>query len=172
LETASISGCLPVRKCHPFDVERLLLRGQLGRLAGIDADNDDLEILAGVHLHHLQCAGQAVHLLRAEHGAVVIDQREDGGVFAEVVAQPHRVAMVVYKLGVQRQRAVQMLLHADLLQHLRQLVAGVLAHLLVAVAGDLRACGRAEQRAADRGHHRRPCHRAPNCRLLHHRCCS
>ena len=53
---------------------------------------------------------------------------------AEVVAQPDRLARLIDKLRIQRKLLVQMLRDADLLQHLRQLVAGVLALLLVAVA--------------------------------------
>ena len=38
----------------------LLGRGQVRALGGIDADHDDVEVLAGNVAHHLQRAGQAV----------------------------------------------------------------------------------------------------------------
>ena len=125
-----------------LQVEGLLLRCDLRRLAGVDADEDDLEVLARSQPYHLQRAGNAVHLLGAEHGAVIVNQREDGGALAEVIAQAHGLAGVVDELRVQWKHLVQALRHADALQHLRQLITAVLARLLVAVAGDLSASGR------------------------------
>ncbi len=132
-----------------LQVEGLLPGGDLRRLAGVDADEDDVEVLARSEMHHHQSAGNAVHLLRAEHGAVVIDQRQNRGALAEVVAQAHGLARVVDELRVQRKHLVQALRDADLLQYLRQLIAGVLTRLLVSVAGYLAARGGSQQRTAE-----------------------
>ena len=53
----------------------------------VDADRDDVELLADVEVQHLQRAGDAVEHLRAEHRALVIDQREQHRPLAEVVAE-------------------------------------------------------------------------------------
>ena len=84
---------------------------------------------------------------------------------AEVVAQPHRLAGVVDELRVQRKLLVQMLLHADLLQH--RAAAGrrcsrpsPCRHSWRPAPSTPSAQQQRAERCADR---RRPCHRPPNC---------
>ena len=47
----------------PLQVDALLGRGQVSALAGIDADNNYIEVLAGNKLDHLQGACQPVQFL-------------------------------------------------------------------------------------------------------------
>jgi hypothetical protein len=96
------------------------------------------------------------------------DQREDGGALAEVVAQAHGLARVVDELRVQRKHLVQALRHAHALQHLRQLIAAVLARLFVAVAGDLSARRRSQQRTAEGRANPAPRYCPPNCSTVPH----
>jgi hypothetical protein len=52
----------------------------------------------------------------------------------EVVSQLDRLAAFIHKRRVQRKLLIQVLRNPNLLQNLRQLVPGILACLLVAVA--------------------------------------
>ena len=55
-------ACVPVMKCQPlavsgcpyvFTYSRFLAAARSVPLGGIDADHDDVEILAGTEVHHL-----------------------------------------------------------------------------------------------------------------------
>ena len=58
--------------------------------------------LPGRQLNHLERARQPVQLFRAEHRAVVVDQRQQGRLLAEVVAEMNRLAGLIDKRGVKR----------------------------------------------------------------------
>jgi hypothetical protein len=73
---------------------------------------------------------------------------------AEVVAQPNLLASIVDKLRIERKLLVEVLIDLDLLQHGRKLIAGVLAGLLITVAGDLGMSRR--ERGAQRRTEREP----------------
>ena len=87
---------------------------------------------------------------------------------AEVVAQPDRLAGLIDKLRVQRKRLIQVLRHADVLQHGGQLVAAVLARLL---------CRRSSRPARSTSAHSSsariralPAIASPNCPPVPHAC--
>ena len=73
-------------------VGRLLVGGEAEVVFRVDADDDDVEVLAGVERQGLQRAGHAVQDLRAEHRALVIREREHHGTGAEVLPELHVAA--------------------------------------------------------------------------------
>ena len=62
-----------------LEVLALLLRCGGGGVGGVDGDDDDVEVLAGLVADHFERAGQAFELFRAEHRAGVVDEGEDCG---------------------------------------------------------------------------------------------
>ena len=64
-----------------------MARGELRCFPGIEADGDDLEILAGFLRHDADRARQAVQRLGAEHGAAVIHERQHHRAPAEEATQ-------------------------------------------------------------------------------------
>ena len=129
-----------------LEVNALASGGDVGSLGGIDADDDDVEVLAGNKLDHLESAGETVELLGTEHGALVVNERENGGALAEVAAQLDGFAHIVGEGEVERQLLVEALLDAHTLEDRRTVVGG--AHLLFAVAGDLRRRRQTKQECA------------------------
>src|SRR5260370_41851439 len=79
LSGEEVPACGSLRTAVALQVKGLLLRRLLRRLAGIDADDDDIEVLARRELHHLERAGKTVQPFGAEHGAAVVDKRNHGG---------------------------------------------------------------------------------------------
>ena len=104
------------RAAIALQISALLGRGQIRGLGGIDADHDNVEVLAGSEPHHLESAGEAVELFRAEHGALVVDQRQDGRLLAEVTGQRHLFSRVVSKREAEWQLRVEPLIDADAVQ--------------------------------------------------------
>ena len=92
------------------------------------------DLFAAASRYHLERTGEAVEFLRAQHRAVVIHQGKNRGMLAEVVSETDRLAGVVDKLRIHRELLIQTLRHSDLLQDLRQPVAGVFAGLLISIA--------------------------------------
>ena len=107
---------------RPIVHQRGFLRSRRHRfVARIEADEDHVEVLARGEREHLRRARDAVHHLRAEHRAAVIDERQDDRpLAAEVVRERHVAAVFILELRVERQRRVEVLLERDVLE-LRQL---------------------------------------------------
>src|SRR5882762_1553603 len=76
--------------------------GELGRFSRIDTDADDLEIAARFERHPTQTANQTVQYLRAQHGALVIDQRQDHRLAAEELRQRRLVAVLITEFEIER----------------------------------------------------------------------
>ena len=106
-----------------FHVLALLCCGQIGALGGIDADHDDVEVLAGKVANHFQSAGQAVEFLGAQHGAAIVNQRKNRRAPAEVGTQRDLLACVVSKRQVERQLRVEMLVDAHAAENRRRFAA-------------------------------------------------
>jgi hypothetical protein len=65
----------------------LFFRGcECGGFGGIDAYENDIELIAGFPFHRAKTIGCAVKDEGAEHRAFVISQDEDGGFCAEIIA--------------------------------------------------------------------------------------
>ncbi len=154
-----------IRASVPLQVGALLGRGQVRALARIDAHHNHIEVLAGYEAHHLQGPCQPVQFLRAQHGALVVNQRQNRRTLAEVAAQLHLLPMVVGKGERKRQLPIQILRNPHAVQNRRRLVVRR-AHLLVAVTGDLRHQTRDRRRRAKprrHGHrHRRASPTSPH----------
>ena len=127
-EVPAIGG---FRMAVALEVFAFLGRGQISALAGIDADHDHVEVLAGNEVDHLQGAGEAVHLLGAEHGAAVVDQGQNRRPLAEVAAQGDLPAGIVSEGEAERQLLVEALGNADPVEERGRLVVDG-AHLLFA----------------------------------------
>ena len=102
------------------DVTGFLRRGGRRRVARIEADGDDLEILAGLEREHVERAREPVDDERAEHRAVVVREHQHDRPRPEVVAERHGTAGFVPEGGVERDLQVQVLVEADLAQRRRQ----------------------------------------------------
>ena len=85
-------------------------RRLLRRFARIEADRDHIVILARRERQDFGRPHHAIQDLRAQHRAVVIDQRQHHGTLAEVLAQLHRIAVFVPERRVERQLRIQPLL--------------------------------------------------------------
>ncbi len=101
------------------DIPGFLRRGGRRRVARIEADGDDLEILAGLEREHIERARQAVDDQRAQHRAVVVREHHHDGSLAEVIAERHRLARLVPERRVERHRFVEVLIEPDLAQRRR-----------------------------------------------------
>ena len=94
-----------------------MLGGGLGGVLGIEADGDDFEVLAGIERDGLQAAGQAVQDLGAEHGAAVIDGRQDHRLAAlEEGGERNVAAGFVLEVEVERDLLIEPLIDADAYQ--------------------------------------------------------
>ena len=98
------------------DVVLLLGGGHLGSFARIEAHGDYVEFIADIELYQAHGAGESGQSLAAQHGAVVINQVEDQGLVAEIVAQLHGLAGFVAEGEIGRDLRVEMLLDADVLE--------------------------------------------------------
>ena len=103
-----------------LEVDGLLRRRRGRRVVRVEADGDDLEILARIQRHHAERARQAVDHLRAQHRAVVVREHHHHRLAAEVVAETHGRARLVAERRVERHALVDVLIEADLAQRLRQ----------------------------------------------------
>src|ERR1035441_782867 len=137
-----------------LQVDPLLGRGQFRPFGGIDAHDNYIEVLAGNELHHLQCARQAIQFLRAQHGALIVNQRQNRRAPTKVTRQLHLLAGVVGEGERERQLLIQVLRNAHAVQDRRRLVVDR-TYLLVAIAGDLRRQVRNQCRRAECRHNRR-----------------
>jgi hypothetical protein len=99
-----------------LEVFLLLGGGDRGRFLRVEADRDDVELIADVELHHLHGAAESGEGFAAEHGAVVVDQVQDQRLRSEVVAESDGVAGVVDKGEICGNLSVEMLLNADVLE--------------------------------------------------------
>ena len=123
--SALIDSAEPVRKCQPcsgvgasvaLEIFGFLCGGDFGRFSRIEADGDDVELVADVELDHLHRAAEAGERFSAKHGAVVVDEVEDQRLLAEVVAEFDGAACVVDEGEIGGNLRVEMLLDADVLQ--------------------------------------------------------
>jgi hypothetical protein len=149
-----------------LQIDALLSCGQIRSLGGINADHDHAEVLAGHKAHHLQRARQPVQLLRAKHGALVINQRQNRRLLAEVTRQLHLLACIVGEGERERQLLIEPLRNPHLAQNIRRLVAHR-RHLLLVVARYLRRQRRHEDSRAQRDN-RRASPASPNCTCALH----
>ena len=111
-----VPALLGARPLVGVEVDRLLGRRHHRGLARVEADGDDVELLAGGLLEHAQPAHQPVEDLGAEHRALVVDEGQHHRPGAEVLAQPHLAPGLVAEGGVERQLGVELLVESHLLQ--------------------------------------------------------
>ena len=83
-------------------------------LARVEAHHDDVELAAGLEVHHRERADQPVEHLRAEHRALVVRERDHDRPLAEVVAEPHLLAGLVDERQIQRQLPIEVLIDVNL----------------------------------------------------------
>src|SRR5579864_6001875 len=93
-----------------------LFGGSLGRVMRVEADGDDVEFFAHVELHHAQRILESAEHLSTKHGAGKVDQVEDDGLLAEVVAEADGAAEAVGEGQVRGNRLIQILPHTDIFQ--------------------------------------------------------
>src|SRR5438270_495425 len=81
---------------------------------GVEADGDDVEFFAHVELHHAQRILESAENLSTKHGAGEVDQVEDDGLLAEVVAEANGAAEVVGEGQIRGNGLTELLQHADI----------------------------------------------------------
>ena len=101
-----------------------LFGGNLGRVMGVEADGDDVEFLAHFELHHAQRILESAENLSTKHGAGEVDQVEDDGLLAEVVAEADGAAEIVGEGQIRGNGLIEILPHADIFQSGRADVGG------------------------------------------------
>ena len=99
-----------------LDVHGLLLRGELGAFAGVDADRNDVEVLARPEFDHLEGADESIQLLGTEHRAGIVDDRENNRPFAEIIAKLDARPGLIAKGCVEGYLLVETLMDEDLAQ--------------------------------------------------------
>ena len=110
-----------------------LLGGHLRRLAGIEADENNLVVAAGIEGEHAQHADDTLFHLIAEHRAAVINEGENYGLLPEILTEPNAAAGLVAEEELQRHRPVERRRKSDVLQsrgHGRSSRAGVAGNCL------------------------------------------
>ena len=119
-------------------------------------------------MDHGERLGQTVELFRAEHGALVVDQREDCRLTRlKVVAEVDRLASLIGKAGAQRNLRIEMLLHLGAVENRGEFVAVLIPGLLVAGGRYLSGKGR-HQSAAECEHLKQADGLANWCLEIHH----
>src|ERR1041385_35114 len=102
-----------------------LRRGVARGVARIDADGDDLVLLAGIELQRGERGDDALHDHAAEHRAAVVHEDEEERLRAvRVLAEADDAPRLIAEHRVERQLRVEMLLDADFAGELRRGVAG------------------------------------------------
>ena len=102
---------------RPVIQVRALLRVRgLGRVARVEADQDDVELLAGRERQHLERRRDAVQHLRAQHRALVVHERQHDRPLPEVIAERHVAARLVLEPHVERQSIAQPLFERHVLE--------------------------------------------------------
>ncbi len=97
-----------------------LFRGHVRRFAGIEADENNIIVAAGIEAEHAERADHALLDLIAEHRAAVVDEREDHRLLlAEIVAELHAAAGFVAEREVQGHGTVERWFETDVLQSAR-----------------------------------------------------
>ena len=127
-----------LRMVVALDVHRLLRSRKVGRLRWVDADRNDVEVLAGAEFDHLEGADEAIQLLGTEHRAGVVNDRENNRPFAEIIAKLDGCPGFIAKDCVQGCLLVETLMDENLVQNRRRMIDRDLAHLFIAVRGNLR----------------------------------
>ena len=94
----------------------LFLRGPFRRITRIKTDEDHFVVAAGVEGKHAQRANHTLLHLIAEHGAAVIDERQDHGLPVKVVAKLDAAAGFVLERNVKGHLAAELGLEAHVLQ--------------------------------------------------------
>src|SRR5438445_9578567 len=98
----------------------LFLRcGHLGRFAGIEADENDFVVAAGIERKHAQSADDAHLNLVAQHRAIVINKGEDYGLLTEELAKLNAAAGFIPKMQVEGHLAVKRRLESHVAQSRR-----------------------------------------------------
>src|SRR5579863_1441507 len=105
-----------LRTAKVRESRRFLLRRHIGRLARVEAYEDDLIIGAGIEGKHFQRTDHALLDLIAEHRAAVIHQREKYRLAVEIITKSHVAAGFVFKTEGHRDLAVERRLEADILE--------------------------------------------------------
>src|SRR5260370_17171311 len=94
-----------------------LFRGHLGGFAGIEADENNFVVAPGIEGEHAERADDTLLDLIAQHGAAVVDEREDHRLLvSEIVAELNAAAGFVAEREVHRHWPVERRLESHVLQ--------------------------------------------------------
>src|SRR5439155_22247063 len=93
-----------------FEIELLFRGSQRRSLARIDADNDDIELIAGAELQVLQALDKPVEHERAEHRAFVVTEHEHDRLAPEVIAELRPRACLIAEGLIKRKLLTELLL--------------------------------------------------------------
>src|SRR5207244_12228469 len=97
------------------DVFRVRCGSERRRCARVATNAYHFILIARPKRQHTKRLSHAIEHLRAEHRAIVIDEREDDRTFAKILPQFHLLAALVAKYKIERQLVVQFLVETDVL---------------------------------------------------------
>ena len=100
-------------------IHDLLRVGEHGFFRGINAEGDDVEILANTQRDFLQCVQRGVEHFGAKHRTLIVNERKDCRLILHELAQCDGCAMFVAKRNIERNLIVQLLIQPNILQHFR-----------------------------------------------------
>src|ERR1700686_5047479 len=91
----------------------LLCQSQTGTLARIEAEGDDLELLAGRKRHDTQRANKPVEFQAAKHRAFEIDRRQQDRLLPKKLAELYHSAVLVAQHNVRIDLRAKFLIDPD-----------------------------------------------------------
>src|SRR6185369_8624466 len=109
---------------HPLgqvvDVNIFLCGRQSARLAWIETHGHYVKLFSDLKRQHAKRGHHAVEHLRAEHWAIVVDEREHHGFPAEILPELYCLSVFIAKDEIERQLLIEFLIDAHVAQRCRQ----------------------------------------------------
>jgi len=106
-------GPVPDRAVIPLQVRLSGLRSNCRRIARIKADNDNIKVATKVEASDaIECSHQAVQLLVTQHGATIVNKRQNHRLRGEILVQADSRSIFINKHQVQRDLLIQPLVNA------------------------------------------------------------
>src|SRR4029077_13079612 len=96
--------------------------GPFGR---INAHRHNREILADLKRQFLGGAQKPVENFRAQHRALIVDERQNHGFLPEELPQGHRLAVLIAKSEIERDGTAEFLIQSDVAQQRRLYTRGL-----------------------------------------------
>src|SRR6185503_10407492 len=93
--------------------------------ARIETNSNDVKFFSNLKRQDAKRRDHAVENLRAEHRAIVIDERENDGLLSEILAEFYFLPTFIAKDEIERQLLIELLFETDFTQRFRQTGRGI-----------------------------------------------